>query len=152
MSSSAALLGIATGGVLLGNSFWSLLPNWQSEVSGSEVVRLEGPVSDSAFATVECNCQCPSQDSLPLIAGAFVAGCSTVVLLFCVIRCWRAQLAQHHEPEPRITRYYSAPIQAEARPAAVYSAPPQAETRPLALEDLVAKPRRAVVTPSTRRR
>ena len=136
MSSSLALLCGAAGGIILGNGFWSLLPSWQSEVPSPEAVRVEGPVSDSTFATVECNCQCPSQDNTPLIAGAFVSGIAVVILFVCLIRCWRAQLAPQYEPEPRITRYYSAPAQVQHRQE---------------IEDLPEpRQRKTVVTPSTR--
>ena len=138
MSSSAALLCIATGGVLLGNSVWSWLPSWHSESPKPEAVRVEGPVSDSTFATVECNCQCPSQDNTPLLAGAFVAGAAVVIFLVCAIRCWRAQLALQNEPEPRFERYYSVPSSAPLHHS---------------IEDFpTARPKRTVVTPSTRRR
>ena len=97
MSSGAALLGFASIGVFLGNGLWSLLPTWRSEVVSHESVRVEGPVSDSAIASVECNCHCPPQDNHSLIAGAFAAGCLAAALLYFVINCRRAQPARVRE-------------------------------------------------------
>ena len=97
MSSGGALLGFASVGVFLGNGLWSLLPTWRSEVVRHESVRVEGPVSDSVVASVECNCHCPPQDNHPLIAGAFCAGCLAVALLYFVIGCRRVQPARARE-------------------------------------------------------
>ena len=140
MSSGGALLGFASVGVFLGNGLWSLLPTWRSEVSSHESVRVEGPVSDSAIASVECNCHCPPPDNHSLIAGAFIAGCLAAVLLYFVISCWRVQPARIREAEePRVTRYYSAPSPPSSSPRAIEDFPEP-------------KPRKAAVTPSTRRR
>ena len=140
MSSGGALLGFASVGVFLGNGLWSLLPTWRSEVVSHESVRVEGPVSDSAIASVECNCHCPPQDNHSLIAGAFGAGCLAAALLYFVIGCRRAQPARAREvSEPHAIRYYSAP------------SPPSSSPR--SLEDFPEpKPRKAAVTPASRRR
>ena len=141
MSTGFALLSAATvGSVFVGNGLWSLLPAWRPEVTTRESVRVEGPVSDSVVASVECNCHCPPPDNLPLIAGYFLAGSAAALLAFCVIRCWRLRAAEEREqPEPRVTRYYS-PL-------------PSTPAARLAVEDLPEpRPRKTAVTPSNRRR
>ena len=138
--SSAALLSVVGAGVFVGNGLWSLLPTWQAGVSSHDSVRVEGPVSDSAIASVECNCHCPSQDIYSLLAGSFVAGIVLCGGLQLVFRCWRAKPAASEVRAPHVTHFYSAPAEVQPRVT-------------LAVEDAPEpKPRKVAVTPSTRRR
>ena len=128
--------GLASGAVLalLASGLWSRLPSWrwtEPEPAVSGGVQVSGPVTDSILTTFDCNCHC--QDNTVVVGLlAFLCGLSAALTLGCVCR-----------------RYYRATDQSyEATPAAPVARRPLQQQPALAIEN---GPRRAVVTPSSRR-
>ena len=126
---------LATGAVLafLATGLWNTLPSWRwtepdPAVAGG--VQVSGPVTDSILTTFDCNCHC--QDNTVVVGlFAFLCGVSAAFTLVCLCQRFFRTTEQSYEAP------YSAPV--ARRPL---------QQPALAIEN---GPRRAVVTPSSRR-
>jgi hypothetical protein len=119
---------------LLAAGLRSRLPSWrwtEPEPAVSGGVQVSGPVTDSILTTFDCNCHC-QDNSVVVGLLAFLCGLSAALTLVCICR-----------------RFYRATEESfEATPAAPVTRRPLQQQPVLALENV---PRRAVVTPSSRR-
>ena len=116
---------------LLATGLWSRLPTWrwaEPEPAVTGGVQVSGPVTDSILTTFDCNCHC--QDNT-VVVGLLAFLCSLSAAFTCVCVC---------------RRYYSA--EEETFEAALVARRPLQQQPALAIEN---GPRRAVVTPSSRR-
>ena len=119
---------------LLASGLWSRLPSWrwtEPEPAVSGGVQVSGPVTDSILTTFDCNCHC-QDNSVVVGLLAFLCGLSAALTLVCLCR-----------------RFHQAAEESfEATPTAPVTRRPLQQQPVLALENV---PRRAVVTPSSRR-
>ena len=120
---------------LLASGLWSRLPSWrwtEPEPAVSGGVQVSGPVTDSILTTFDCNCHC-QDNSVVVGLLAFLCGLSAALTLVCLCRRF------HQAAEEEIF---------EAAPTAPVTRRPLQQQPVLAIENT---PRRAVVTPSSRR-